>query len=230
MSLRVHGSITGIWYTKNVMVSLSSFWPWRHSRDTEDTAQDVLLLLYMLSKSDSTGRNKLEAQLRIMKYTFLAEYQMSVKRAYKGLNFFFNIFKRGPSSTELLNLLDLLVEKKLVSFDETNSAFSLTPGGKSTIEEFISSVTDNKDFFTIIDDVIKDYGSLPLDTLLDKVYAMNVTPMHSTETINIGESVKNSPKKRLLMRMEKSEAKKELQVPEDWVNTVDILLNTKVYA
>jgi len=160
-----------------------------------------------------------------MKLVFLSEYLMVMKNM-KGFNFFFNIYKRGPSSMELLKILDHLVDRGLIEKDR--SGYSLKKDGKLTIDDFIHSKSENKQFFGIIDEVVNEYGKLDTEKLLAKIYKMNVKPIHSTKEINIGNEVKCSekkPGKRLLMRLDKDCVQKELDVSPEWIETINILLN-----
>lgn len=198
--------------------------PHNHSRDNRDTSEDILLLLYLINKAnnDISGEDILKAKIKLMKLVFLSELAM-IDKKLKGFNFFFNLYTHGPSSKELLKLLDDLENRGLVDFNKSDFIFHISEKGKITVEDFISK--ENEDFFKIIDDTLKEYGKLTSDKIVETVYKMDIKPMYSEETINIGKAVKESPKKRLLMRLDKDEAKKELSVSDSWIETINFLMN-----
>lgn len=206
------------------------FGRYSHNRDTKDTAQDILLLLYLLDRAGNniSGENDLKAKIKLTKLVFLAEKEM-VEKSYKGFNFFYNIYKMGPSSKELYRLLDDLKSRALIDFDESNHTYTLTADGRTTIRDFYSAEDgNNKDFFLVIDKVLDKYADLGVDKILQNVYSMDFKPMHSSETINIGEEVekaKGGPGRRLLMKQSGGQVQKELSVPENWIETINILMN-----
>jgi len=199
----------------------------RHERVNEDTAQDVLLLLYLIDKAGNNifGSNTLDAKIKLMKLAFLAEKEM-IEKKYKGFNFFFNIYKRGPSSKELLQLLDDLCSQNLVELDKTNAVISISPKGRATIRDFVESTHgQNKDAFQIVDSIIDKFGKLSTEEIIKLVYAMEMTPMYGSGKINIGQAVKKDERKRLLMKLDKKEAKKDVFVSSNWIETINILMN-----
>lgn len=195
-----------------------------HDKENKDSVQDVLLVLYLLSQAGNriSGKDPLLAKIKLLKLVFLSEKRM-VEEKLKGFNFFFNVYTHGPSSKELLRMIDDLRYQKLMKFE--NNTFSITEKGEEMVSEFVETTPENKAFFNIVDEIIEGYGNLSPEEILDQVYAMEVKPMYSEETINIGEAVKNSPKKRLLMKLDAGDVAKELTVPDDWVETVNFTLN-----
>lgn len=213
---------------KMFSTSLGGFFK-SHDRNPKDTAQDILLLLYLLGQAgnDISGDDDFKAKIKLTKLIFLAEKEM-VEKKFKGFNFFYNIYKRGPSSMELYTLLDDLKNRKLVEFDRPNHTYTLTPDGRTTIKDFASLDGNNREFFEIIDAVLDKYGKLNVDRILQDVYSMDIKPMYSSKTINIGQEVekaKGGPGKRLLMKQDESEIEKELEVPENWIETINVLMN-----
>lgn len=205
---------------------LQGIFPREHNKSNHDTVQDVLLLLYLMDKpaADLSGKTPLLAKIKLLKLVFLAEKEMVEKRL-KGFNFFFNIYKRGPSSKELLRMIDDLRAQGLIAFDEAKRAFVVTEKGKELVQEFSASVQDNTQFYSVIDSIIEKFGALTPEQILDKVYSMEISPMYSTDKINIGQEVAKSSRRRLLMKLQPSEATKELSVPEEWVETVNYVMN-----
>lgn len=198
----------------------------KHDRENKDTTQDILLLLYLFERAGNniSGINTINAKVKLMKLVFLAEKKM-VDLKYKGFNFFFNIYKRGPSSKELLQLIDDLMKQKLIDFDSINYTYSLTPIGRSVIKDFTTFSENNRSIFNVIDSILNEYGNLSSDEVVKKVYAMKIQPMYSNKVLNIGEAVKNSERNRLLMKINKEDTEKELEVSSDWVETINVLMN-----
>ncbi len=203
---------------------LRGIFPRTHNKENKDSVQDILLVLYLLNEAGEriSGSSVLMAKIKLLKLVFLSEKEM-VDGRLKGFNFFFNVYKHGPSSIELLNMIDHLSDQKLITYQERT--FCITEKGKELISEFIFSVTDNTAFFNVIDNILTQYGDLSPEKIIEKVYAMEMKPMHSDEQINIGEAVKTSARKRLLMKLDSSEAAKELNVPDDWIETVNFSMN-----
>ncbi len=205
----------------------ATFFSRNHTRENVDAVQDVLLLLYLLDKAGNnvTGTDPLQAKIKLMKLVYLAEKAMT-DVGYKGFNFFFNIYKHGPSSRELLKTLDDLAKKKLIHIDEKTSSIVLTDGGRSTIRDFVETAPEkNKEIFSVIDSTVDKYGNLPVKKILDLVYSMEVTPMHSSTKINIGKEVQDGLRTRLLMKLDSEQIKNELNVSEDWIETVNVIMN-----
>jgi uncharacterized protein YwgA len=200
-----------------------------HERDPKDTAQDVLLLLYLLKKAGDniSGGDNFEARIKLMKLVFLAEKEM-LDKGLKGFNFFFNVYKHGPSSKEVLQMLDDVKSSGLIDFDSVNNTFLLTSKGRGVISDFVDSGNVNKDFFENIDKVISKYGELRTDKLLETVYGMKIKPLYGNREIEIGKAVKEGSKARLLMKLDRNNTKKELDVPAEWIETVSVLMNPEL--
>ncbi len=200
-----------------------------HKREINDTAEDILLFLYLLKRAGNnvSGNNAFEAQKKLMKLVFLAEKEM-IDKQYKGFNFFFNVFKYGPSSMEVLRLADDLKERGLIEFDNANFTYTLASRGRSLINEFEKEEgrDNNKVFFEAIDKIISKYGSLTTQEIIEKVYAMKIVPLYGKKPIEIGKAVKDGKRDRLFMKLEN--ARKEFSVSKDWVATVNILMNSSL--
>ena len=198
-----------------------------HTRENEDAIQDVLLLLYLLDKAGNavTDKDPFQAKVKLMKLVYLAEKSMA-EMGFKGFNFFFNVYKHGPSSKELLKTLDDLQKKHLIHLDDKSSSIVLTDRGRMTIRDFIeTSGAENKKILSVVDDVVGKYAGMTTQQILDSVYAMEVTPMYSEKKVNIGDAVKSGVRTRLLMRLDESDTKKKLEVSPDWVETLNVIMN-----
>jgi len=197
-----------------------------HTREPKDTAQDTLLLLFLLQQGGDKicGKNSFDAKIKLMKLVFLAEMEMVSKRL-KGFNFFYNIYKHGPSSMELLQLVDDLEARKFINYDSENVIYSLTPKAKRVVSDFKAEVgPSSKEFFEVISKIIEENASLSTQDLLKKVYEMKFIPNGEKE-ITIGEGVKRELRNRLLMKLDKPE--KELNMPNEWVVTLNMLMNNE---
>jgi uncharacterized protein YwgA len=196
-----------------------------HDRELKDTAQDVFLLLYLIQQGGDnvSGKNRLDAQIKLMKLVFLAEKKM-LDSKLKGFNFFYNIYKHGPSSMELLQLVDDLRSQKLIEFDVQNNIYSLTPKAKRLILDFKEeNEPTNSEFFEIINLVVQEEAKLSTGDLVKKVYAMKMVPLYSKKEVKIGEEVSEDKRTRLLMKLQDPE--KELTVSPEWVTTLNIVMH-----
>ena len=209
------------------MMKFTQIFSRKHERNDKDTTEDVLLLLYLLKKQGGKISDKsiFDAQIKLMKLVFLSEYQMA-HSGIKGFNFFFNVFKHGPSSKEVLNLVDHLINRGLI--DKKDKEFSLSESGNITINDFVKFSKENKFVFDVIDENTTKYGKPCTEKLIEIVYSMNIKPLYSDTIININDEVRNTngnPGKRLLMKLDEEHTKQELDVSDEWVETVKILLN-----
>ena len=185
--------------------------------------------IYWIRRGNAvTDKDPFQAKIKLMKLVYLAEKAMA-EMGFKGFNFFFNVYKHGPSSKELLKTLDDLQKKRLIHLDDKSSSIVLTDRGRLTIRDFIetSGTEKTRKSFRVVDDVVGKYAGMTTQQILDSVYAMDVTPMYfRIEKVNIGNAVKNGLRTRLLMRLGESDTKKKLEVSPDWVGkTLNVIMN-----
>lgn len=209
----------------------------QHKRDLIDSVEDTILLLYLLDKAGGkiVGENDyLEAKVKLMKLIFLSELE-TFKAKEKGFNFFYNTYKKGPCSQEVLAILDDLEKVDLITSDYKENSIGLTDRGREVIHDFLKDQkpdvrSNNKYIIEKINNVIKKYGDLTTEQLLEKVYAMEIE-LSSGKKINVGEAVKNfeksagKQKPRFLMRVPRS--KRRFIVSSEWVETFSVLCNPK---
>lgn len=151
----------------------------RADRTPSDSARDAALLLILLAKAGgSVGgqKNPFWAKVRLTKLVFDSEHRMMRDRV-KGFGFFFGAFQHGPSSGDLLGLLDDLEEAGLVKIEWGD--IRLTAEGKSIAEQLLADtrITEtgaNPAALGAIEQTLRELGPLPLQELLDRVYAMRV--------------------------------------------------------
>jgi uncharacterized protein YwgA len=206
-----------------------------HTRILKDSVQDTILLLYLLRESHGSikEQNLFDAKIRLMKLVFLAEKEM-VERRLKGFNFFFNIYKHGPSSWEILCLLDDLSAAGLIKLEDKE--IRLTSFGEKLVGDFVDSQRpeqrkNNTKFLSTVKNVVERNRDLNLKELLDKTYKIKMTPFGTKRSVEIGRAVEQfrkapgKPKPRLLMRLPKKHVASELEVSEDWVQTFAVVCN-----
>lgn len=204
-------------------------------RNMNDIVTDSVLLLYLIqtttSKEGVCDKSLFEAKVRLMKLTFLAEYFMITKQK-KGFNFFYNIYNYGPSSLDLLDLLDDLQDAGLIiqQKEKDGVRFSLSQIAKSTLTEYLEEEGEmNNIYFKLIDGIVDKYGALSYKELLDKVYSMNVQPYRSRRgELNIRKEVEkhsasSAHKPRLLTKMITGDYDKEFNLSEGWKETFIVL-------
>ena len=206
-------------------------------RNTADLVADTILLLYLINKIWPKGKKPIdktsfEAKVRIMKTVFLSEYFM-VKERMKGFNFFFNIYHYGPSSLNVLDLLDDLLDSELIEENRKENEFGYRIKEKASknLNFYIKDFTPQKidKFLKIIDGVVKKYGHLEYKNLIEKIYSLNVIPYKSKRgTLNIKSEVakhNQEPKykPKLLEKMDKKDYDKELPLDRGWKETFLVL-------
>jgi len=209
----------------------------QHKRDLVDSVEDTILLLYLLDKVGGKiiGEDDyFQAKIKLMKLVFLSELE-TFKAKEKGFNFFYNTYKRGPCSQEVLAILDDLEKVDLITSDYKENSIGLTNRGREIIHSFLEDQglrvqSNNKHIIEKIDKVIEKYGNLTTEQLLKKVYAMEIE-LSSGKKVNVGEAVKNfeksggKEKPRFLMRV--SKFKRRFVVSPEWVETFNVLCNPK---
>lgn len=169
-----------------------------------------------------------------MKLIFLSELR-TFGAGEKGFNFFYNTFKKGPCSQEVLAILEDLTNAGLITNDYKENTIKITKAGQDVITEFLndqkSNEKENNDFiFQKIDEVIQKYGNLTTKALLEKVYSLDIkTP--SGKQINIGKAVeefeKTEGKKKPCLLLKRSKYNRKLKIPPEWAETFSVLCNPR---
>lgn len=208
-----------------------------HKRNIEDGIEDTVCLLYLLKKIGGKikgGSGFLDVQLKLMKLVFLAELQMSQKDK-KGLNFFYNIYKKGPCSKEVFAIVDDLNTVGLIQSDYKDNCLFLTKKGESVIDSFMKeqnqkTKNNNNNIFKEIDEVISKYGKLEVDELIEKVYEMDITTPNGKK-INIGDTVgvfkETKEEKKPVLLLNRRNYKNKLIISSEWMETFKILCDPK---
>src|SRR5438128_6711484 len=108
----------------------------RVARTPTDSARDAALLLVLVKRAG--GRivqgNAFWAKVRLTKLVFDSELRMTSNRV-SGFGFFFGAFQHGPSSGELLGLIDDLVQARLLS--TARGPIELTREGDALASELL---------------------------------------------------------------------------------------------
>lgn len=208
----------------------------RVERQPGDSARDAALVLLLLARAGgrvSAGSNSFWAKVRLTKLVFDAELRMTASRL-RGFGFFFGAFQHGPSSGELLALIDDLVEAGIVV--ARAGRIELTPAGSSIAKELLADARvwdhgGNRAVLSAIDDTLKELGSLSLQELLNRVYAAKIE-LPGSKPISVSEAkdhfAKTGRARALLGVLDDRYYRNTFHLPADWERTFLILGNPEL--
>lgn len=129
---------------------------------------DLLLLLLW---SDNTA--SIHGKTRLVKLMYIIDKKLELVNLKT--NYTFRRHYYGPYSNELIEDLEKLIQKRLVDRQITwkgqviEHVYSITQEGRKKVDEMIKQ-NEIKPYLKVIEDVKKEYGNLPLFTLVDEVY------------------------------------------------------------
>jgi uncharacterized protein YwgA len=206
----------------------------KHTRDISDSVEDSVLLLYLLSRAGKiVGKDEYyDAKVKLMKLIFLSEID-TFKNNEKGFNFFYNTYKKGPCSQEVLAILDDLQKVDLINIDYKDNSISITKKGEQTISYFLTdqdpnTKKNNKYFFDKIDRIIKEYGKIDTDKLIKIVYSLDIETT-SGKKVNVGKTIedfeKTEGKRKPCFLIRRSRYVKKFVVSREWIETFNVLCN-----
>ncbi len=204
-------------------------------RTPADSARDAALLLVLMKRAG--GRvaqgNTFWAKVRLTKLVFDSELRMTNGRL-NGFGFFFAGFQHGPSSGELLGLIDDLIEARL--FSTASGAIALTPQGDAVATELLNDQrvwdqSGNRKTLEAIDDTVRELGGLALDELLKRIYAITIE-MPKAKPVSVAEAKTHFERtgrpKALLGRLDDNFYRAGFKLPADWERTLLILGNPEL--
>jgi hypothetical protein len=151
-----------------------------------------------------------------------------------GFGFFFGGFQHGPSSGELLGMIDDLLAANLVAAE--SGAIVLTREGNAVADELLGdgrvwSTKGNQAVLAAIDATLAELGDLPLDELLRHIYAITVA-IPDSKPIAVADAKahfeRTGKPKALLGKMEPAYYKADFTLPPDWERTLLVLGNPEV--
>lgn len=207
----------------------------RVARTPADSARDAALLLVLVKRAGGsiTQGNTFWSKVRLTKLVFDSELRMTLDRL-SGFGFFFGMFQHGPSSGELLGLIDDLIESRLLA--ATGGAIQLTREGDALTTELLGDARvwedkGNRRALEAIDGTVRDLASLPLDELLKRIYAMTIE-MPNAKPVSIADAKthyeQTGKPKALLGRLDDNFYRAGFRLPSDWERTLLVLGNPEL--
>ena len=137
------------------------------ARTLLDKAIDQFLTLFLINDAFCCWDLPLLPNTKLQKLVFLSEKEMIDERE-KGFNFYFIKLIHGPFSQELENDLGKLVENGFIDDRELRP----TSNAKVILDDFGDMILRNPLFLEKVKVVNVQYAGLPLQKLLEIIYAM----------------------------------------------------------
>lgn len=153
----------------------------QESRDDVQEATDMLLLLYLLQKA-----HVIQCATKLQKLVFLCEAEQQ-KRQLQGFGYPFIKWDYGPFSKYLADDIDRSITSELVEVTPGNG-YRLSARAQKLLSEFPHALEANREYLTVIDEVIQEYNALDLPELMAKVYALTIVPTGRKAAIRVGEA------------------------------------------
>lgn len=182
------------------------------SRNHIECLVDMLLQMFLISETYINGITKLQ------KITFLTEHRL-VSNRIKALNHRFYLHHYGPFSRSLYDDYDYLMANGIIVEE---SGVQITKTGKRILAGCEPLFKKNKEIMTEIRSSVRKFGPLPFDTLIGEVYNMEIVPLKGSIPVKISAIPKGED---LLRKLETSEAQQSFSIDDEWVDTLDILLD-----
>lgn len=178
-----------------------------------DRIVNNFLLLYIINLTNRLGR--LEDTLKIQKLAFLIQKEY-VRRKWKGLNYNYFRWHKGPFSADLNADLDVLRHLGLVS---NSWPIELTEKGSDFLESTSELDDDNKKYIKIIDKIVEKYANWTPDEIKQYVYNLQIVVPKKRKRMRIRDTM---PGTLLLYRMTKKKSTDIFDVSEDWQATLEL--------
>jgi len=138
------------------------------ARTLREKATDRFLTAYLISDAFSRKQVSFLPATKLQKLVFLSEKPM-INNRVKGFNFCFIKFLQGPFSQELEGDTAKLVQVGLID----DRWLEPTEQMKTLLEDFNELIDRNQSVFKYIRDTNDEFAPIPLDKLLDIIYAMS---------------------------------------------------------
>lgn len=179
--------------------------------------KNVVLLLYTIQKTNE--KSALEDNLKVQKLVFLSQKQ-HISKKMNGFAYLFLRWHKGPFSKDLNNDLVLLRQMKFLRWGDDK--IELTGNGKGLLESCNEILEENKNFLSVIDKIIDEYGHFTPDDLKERVYQMKIFVPKDRKIMKIEEI---PPKKLMLYGLSDDKTKTRFNIRESWVDTLEVLLD-----
>ena len=178
-----------------------------------DRVVNNFLLLYIIDLTNRFGR--LEDTLKIQKLAFLIQKEY-VRRKWKGLNYTYFRWHKGPFSADLNADLDVLRHLGLVS---NSWPIELTEEGLELLESARELDDGNKKFIKIIDKIVEKYATWTPDEIKKYVYSLQIVVPKKRKRMRIADTM---PGTLLLYRMTNKKSTDIFDISEDWQATLEL--------
>lgn len=201
----------------------------RAERDDTEAMLDSVLLLCLWSRvqaQQSEHRSNSEQpyvgdRLKLAKLAFLATYDLFITNT-RAINLSFKRDWWGPFTKELntnwrqLERAGLMVEEEM---------FTVTDEGSELAQSFFAEVLDtneNSNIAQTLDFVASEYGPLDTDPLLREIYSKRCSTLSHSRL----RPISRIPRGEVFTApLAAEEAISSLAVPEDWMETLTIVLS-----
>ena len=196
-------------------------------RTSEEVIHDTILALCMLWLSREQKGGSEGDKWKAMKMLFVAEYEMFVD-GIKAFNMRFYRHQQGPYSDEAETAWNTLAERDLLVLPQrSQDQFAITDDGAELASEFMAEVLrPSPPNDVIADKLIKTaekYGRVAGVQVKEDVYGMRVRTLENQQS---HRTVRNIPYNETFTRpLDPDEAARSLLVPEDWHDTLSIILD-----
>lgn len=176
---------------------------------------DRLLLLYLYFRVSESSR--ITGDVKLQKLAFLSEKSM-IERQANGFHYKFFRWEHGPMSKEVYEDREYLEENELVS-DYTGK---INKRGREVIDQAEEVLLNNSDFIQDIDSVIEEFGNYSGAALKNIVYDVEVTPLTMARPLRVEDI---PPTTDIFFSIPEELAEEHFDISDDWIETLDILMN-----
>jgi DNA-binding PadR family transcriptional regulator len=194
----------------------------REIRDAGEAILDKALYLALIDLvTHRKGNEVVGNRVKCMKLPFLVEYPMFEEKS-KGFNMVFFQYEYGPISKHIYEIWRDLEEIGCIVFRDRNW-IELTEQGHELAHRVLNEVLgarENEYFLNCIKEVADKYGAR--ESVTPVVYAMEVYAQELGERMKVRDAPVGVT---FTYVIEEEEARKKLNVPQSWVETLAIELN-----
>lgn len=186
-------------------------------RSFEEQVLDKLLLIYLIEKANKY----INGMTKLQKIVFTSEWTM-VNKKIKAFNYDIFKYKQGPYSFQLEEDIKYLEKNNLI---EIEKVITVTDRGKEILLRLKDNIKRNRNVVRIIDSIVETLSRKNLDDILKMVYGAEFKlPDGRIMKIN------DIPIETLMIKkLKEGEAKEKFTIPEEWVETVDIMMSKDFY-
>jgi len=178
-----------------------------------DSIVNRLLLLYMIAQTIKQGYIK--GKVKLMKMVYLSQEKM-VKDRLRGFNYTFYKWKYGPMSNEVLEDFKGLVAAGLIT--PTPDSAMPTNEAREILKTCRELFDRNRKILTAIDKTVNEYAPYNGKQIKLVVYGRPI--LGEKRRVELGEAGEV-----LLTGISEQEAISNFLIDEEWLETLDILLD-----